>query len=192
MTGAALKRLDDPDWLVFRAGAADVMAGQMYIGMMEGRVQEIVEHARDKPVVWLLPNFEEALWAGQHMQSPRGLLDAFLPHVESGAITIVAEIDDPAFEQLVQRRPKVLDLFEIVRLPQLPSEEALEIARTWTAQEGIDADDELVREALDLSEHYLPGLVAPGNVIRLLKTVVGGDEGNERSLRRHSRPRSRS
>jgi ATP-dependent Clp protease ATP-binding subunit ClpC len=177
VTGAALKRLEDPDWLVFRAGAADVMAGQMFIGMMEGRVQEIVEHARDKPVVWLLPNFEETLWAGQHMQSPRGLLDAFLPHVESGAITIVAEIDDPAFEQLVQRRPKVLDLFEIVRLPQLPSEEALEIARTWAAQEGIGATEELVREALDLSEHYLPGLVAPGNVIRLLKTVVGGDEG---------------
>ena len=177
VTGAALKRLEGPDWLVFRAGAAEVMAGQLYIGMMEGRVQEVVERARDKPVVWLLPNFEEALWAGQHMQSPRGLLDAILPHVESGAITIVAEIDDHAFEQLVQRRPKVLDLFEIVRLPQLPSDEALEIARTWTAQEGIDAGDELVREALDLSEHYLPGLEAPGNVIRLLKTIVGGDEG---------------
>ena len=177
VTGAALKQLDGPDWLVFRAGAAEVMAGQMYIGMMEGHVQEIVERARNKPVIWLFPNFEEALWAGQHMQSPRGLLDAMLPHVESGAVTIVAEIDDPAFEQVVQRRPKVLDLFEIVRLPQLPSDEALEIARTWTAQERVDATDELVREALDLSEHYLPGLVAPGSVIRLLKTVIGGDEG---------------
>jgi ATP-dependent Clp protease ATP-binding subunit ClpC len=180
VTGAALKQLDGPDWLVFRAGAAEVMAGRIYIGMMEGHVQQIVERARDKPVVWLFPNFEEALWAGQHMQSPRGLLDAMLPHVESGAVTIVAEIDDPAFEQLVQRRPKVLDLFEIVRLPQLPSDEALEIARTWTAQEGVDATDELVREALDLSEHYLPGLVPPGSVIRLLKTVVGGDEGKRR------------
>jgi ATP-dependent Clp protease ATP-binding subunit ClpA len=47
VTGAALKRLEGPDWLVFRAGAAEVMAGQLYIGMMEGRVQEIVEHARD-------------------------------------------------------------------------------------------------------------------------------------------------
>jgi ATP-dependent Clp protease ATP-binding subunit ClpC len=180
VTGAALKQLDGPDWLVFRAGAAEVMAGRIYIGMMEGHVQQIVERARDKPVVWLFPNFEEALWAGQHIQSPRGLLDAMLPHVESGAVTIVAEIDDPAFEQLVQRRPKVLDLFEIVRLPQLPSDEALEIARTWTAQEGVDATDELVREALDLSEHYLPGLVPPGSVIRLLKTVVGGDEGKRR------------
>jgi ATP-dependent Clp protease ATP-binding subunit ClpC len=177
VTGAALKRLDGPDWLIFRATATDVMAGQLYIGMMEGRVQEIVERTRGKPIVWLLPNLEEALWAGQHMQSPRGLLDALLPHVESGATTIVAEIDDPAFEQLVQRRPKVLDLFDIVRLPPLALEEALEIARTWTEQESVDATDELLREAVDLSEHYLPGLVAPGNVLRLLKTVVAGDEG---------------
>jgi ATP-dependent Clp protease ATP-binding subunit ClpC len=179
LTGTALKRLEDPALLIFRAGAAEVMAGQMFIGMMEGRVQEIVEFARAGPVIWLLPNLEEALWAGQHMQSPRGLLDALLPHVESGALTILAEIDDRAFEQLVVRRPKILDVFEIVRLPQLPAVEAIEIARTWVDQEGLVVGDDLLREAIDLSEHYLPGLVAPGSVLRLLKTVVGDDRAGE-------------
>jgi ATP-dependent Clp protease ATP-binding subunit ClpC len=175
LTGAALKQLEGPGWLIFRAGAAEVMAGQMYIGMMEGRVQEIVDFARARPLIWLLPNLEEALWAGQHMQSPRGLLDALLPHVESGALTIVAEIDDRAFEQLVVRRPKVLDVFEVVRLPQLPADEALQITRTWVELEELEVAEDLLREAIDLSEHYLPGLVAPGNVLRLLKAVVGDD-----------------
>ena len=175
LTATALKRVDDANTLIFRAGAAEVMAGQMYIGMMEGRVQEIVEAARARPLIWLLPNLEEALWAGQHMQSPRGLLDALLPHLESGALTIVAEVDDLAFEQLAVRRPKVLDVFEIVRLPQLPAEEALQITRTWTEQVGVEVSDALLREAIDLSEHYLPGLVVPGSVLRLLKAVLGDD-----------------
>ncbi len=179
LTGTALKRLEEPGWLIFRAGAAEVMAGQMFIGMMEGRVQEIVEVARARPVIWLLPNLEEALWAGQHVQSPRGLLDALLPHVESGALTILADIDDRALEQLVVRRPKVLDVFEIVRLPQLPPEEAFQITRTWIQEEGLEVGDDLLREAIDLSEHYLPGLVAPGNVLRLLKAVVGDDHQRE-------------
>jgi ATP-dependent Clp protease ATP-binding subunit ClpC len=175
LTGTALKRTESPDRLIFRAGAADVMAGQMFIGMMEGRVQEIVDCARARPVVWLLPNLEEALFAGQHMQSPRGLLDALLPHVESGALTILAEIDDTAFEQLVVRRPKVLDVFDVVRVPQLPAEEALQITRIWAEQEGLEVANHLLGEAIDLSEHYLPGLVAPGNVLRLMKAVVGDD-----------------
>ena len=153
------------------------MAGQLYIGMMEGRVQEVVERARDKPVVWLLPNFEEALLGGPAHAEPARTARRGPParrvrcHHDRGG-------DRRPRVRATRATPaQVLDLFEIVRLPQLPSDEALEIARTWTAQKGIDAGDELVREALDLSEHYLPGLVAPGNVIRLLKMVVGGDEG---------------
>ena len=181
VTGEALRQLEGADWIVFRAGAAEVMAGQMFIGMMEGRVQEIAQRARGKPVVWVLPNFEEALWAGQHLQSPRGMLDALLPHVESGAICIVAEIDDAAFEQLVQRRPKILELFEIVRLPPMPIDEVLDVARAWSEDEGLEATDEALREAHDLSEHYLPGLVAPGNLLRLLK-AVGDCDGDRRRL----------
>jgi ATP-dependent Clp protease ATP-binding subunit ClpC len=176
--GDALRRLEG-DWTVFRAGAADVLAGQMFIGMMEGRVREIVRRLAGKPALWLFPNFEEALWAGQHLQSPRGLLDALLPHLEAGAVTVAGELDEQAFETLVQRRPKVLEVFEIVRLPPMPHGEALAVASSWAQSEGLHAPDAALREALDLASHYLPGLVAPGNVLRLLKTVASGSAAAE-------------
>ena len=61
-------------------------------------MQEIVQRIRGRKVIWLLPGFEEAFWAGQHHQSPQGLLDALLPHVESGQIVVVGEIDPLAYE----------------------------------------------------------------------------------------------
>ena len=61
--------------------------------MLEATVQEIVDRVSQRPIVWIFPAFEEALWSGQHMQSPRGVLDALLPHVEAGDAVVVGEID---------------------------------------------------------------------------------------------------
>ncbi len=126
----ALRRLGD-EWFAFQAGAQDVNAGQAFVGMLEARVQEIVDRLSRRRIVWVFPNFEEALWSGQHMQSPRGVLDALLPHVEAGDAVVVGEIDPRAYELVLQHRPRVARLFEVVRLAPLADDAAIEVARDW-------------------------------------------------------------
>ena len=167
----ALRRLEGRPWFAFQAGAADVNAGQMYIGMLEGRVQEIVGHMKGRAIVWLFPSFEEALWSGQHLQSPRGLLDALLPSIESGEATVIGEIDPLAYELLIQNRPRVSRLFEVIRLAPMADDDALEVARGWAAHQAVDVDDDTLAEALDLAAHYLPATASPGNLLRLLELV---------------------
>jgi ATP-dependent Clp protease ATP-binding subunit ClpC len=167
----ALRRLESRPWFAFQAGAAEVNAGQMYIGMLEGRVQEIVGHMARRAIAWIFPSFEEALWSGQHSQSPRGLLDALLPHVESGEATIVGEIDPLAYELLIQNRPRVSRLFDVIRLAPMGDDDALEVARGWAAHHDVDVDDATLEEALDLAAHYLPATASPGNLLRLLELV---------------------
>ena len=144
----------------------------MYVGMLEGRVQELVRAdgaaARSSR---LFPSFEEALWSGQHSQSPRGLLDALLPHVESGEATIVGEIDPLAYELLIQNRPRVSRLFDVIRLAPMGDDDALEVARGWVAHHDVVVDDDTLEEALDLAAHYLPATASPGNLLRLLELV---------------------
>ena len=172
LVGEAVRRAGKDEWVVFQATAADVLAGQMFIGMLEGRVQEIVQRMRGRKVIWLLPGFEEALWAGQHQQSPHGLLDALLPHVESGQIVVVGEIDPVAYELVAQLRPRVSRVFRVVRLAPMLEDEAVAVARDWTDTAGIEVADETIREALDLASHYLPGLAAPGSLIRILELAA--------------------
>ena len=50
-------------------------AGAMYIGQLEGRVEEIVTALRDKEIVWVFPAFHEALYAGTYSSNPTGLLE---------------------------------------------------------------------------------------------------------------------
>ena len=166
----ALRRLGD-GWFAFQAGAQDVNAGQAYIGMLEARVQEIVERLSRRPIVWVFPNFEEALWSGQHIQSPRGVLDALLPAVEAGDAVVVGEIDPRAYELVLQHRPRVARLFEIVRLAPLADEAAIEVARDWARHHELEVDEETLAEALDLASHYLAAAASPGNLLRVLELV---------------------
>ena len=150
----ALRRLDGR--LAFQATAADVIAGQVYIGMLEGRMQDIVARLAHRPVVWVFPSFEEALWSGQHTQSPRGVLDALLPYVESGEAVVVGEIDPLAYELIIRHRPRVARLFEVVRLTPIVEADALAVARDWAEHNELEVDDETLAEALDLALRLPP------------------------------------
>jgi ATP-dependent Clp protease ATP-binding subunit ClpC len=172
VSGEVLRRLSAEGWYVFVAGAAEVNAGQQYIGMLEGRVQEIAERAAGRRVVWVMPSFEDALWAGQHTRNPRGLLDALLPFVASGDLSIVGEIEPRAFELLLRQRPRITSVFKTFRLEPLSNDEAIEVAKNWRDQVDADVSDETIAEAHELSVHYLAGIAAPAGLLRLLKATA--------------------
>jgi hypothetical protein len=96
------------------------------------------------------------------MQSPRGVLDALLPHFEAGDAVVVGEIDPRAYELVLQHRPRIARLFEVVRVEPATGANAIEIARDWAARQELDVDDETLAEALDLATHYLPAAASPG------------------------------
>ena len=132
----ALRAFHDEGWFVFEASGADVLAGQMYTGQLQGRVHEIATHAADGRAIWVMPAFEDALWAGQHSRSERGLLDALRPFVETGQLVIIGELAPAAHALLVQQRPRVMSLFETFRLEPLDSDDAIAVACDWLDRVG--------------------------------------------------------
>jgi ATP-dependent Clp protease ATP-binding subunit ClpC len=168
----AIRRLTTSGWIAFEAGAAAVIAGQTFTGQLEGRVADIVRHAEGRPVLWIFPNLNEALWTGQHMRSPQGVLDLLLPHIETGRLVLVAEADPAAYETVLQQRPRVASAFETIRLPPLGEDDALRVARDVLKEAEIKPpSDETLHEAFDLAGHYLSGVAAPGGLLRLLKAT---------------------
>jgi ATP-dependent Clp protease ATP-binding subunit ClpC len=184
---ALAARLRGERWVVFEAGAAEVLAGQQYIGQLEERVRSIVRQIGDKRVLWVVPNFHETLWAGRHKYSPVSLLDLLLPSIESGAVRVVGEVPSNAYEQLVRLRPKLRTAMQTCRVTPLADEETLELGRRWAARrevtkharegahEGVDTSytlarvtEEILREALQLAKQYLGDKAAPGNLMLLL------------------------
>ncbi|HEY0171282.1 MAG TPA: AAA family ATPase [Pyrinomonadaceae bacterium] len=204
---ALAARLRRENWLVFEAGAPEVMAGQTYIGQIEERVQSIVRQVEGKRVLWVMPNFHEAMWSGRHRYSPTGLLDLLLPSVESGAVKIVGEVASEAYEQLLRLRPKLRTAMQACRVAPLSDADTLELGRRWAVRHGTRKDgreDEVLRpvdlsyiqprasagtlrEALQLAKQYLGDKAAPGNLLLLLDATgrrlrAEGEESDEIKL----------
>jgi ATP-dependent Clp protease ATP-binding subunit ClpC len=167
-----LAELHAEGWFIFEANATELMAGQSYIGQIDGRLREIAERTAGKRVLWVMPAFADAISAGQHTRSREGVLDRIFPYVEAGQLRIIGELEPRAYDLVMQQRPRTASLFETLRLPPLTTEETLLAARDWRDRTGVDADDETIEDALDLAEHYLAAVAAPGNVLRLLKATT--------------------
>ncbi|HYE13418.1 MAG TPA: AAA family ATPase, partial [Pyrinomonadaceae bacterium] len=184
---ALADRLGRERWVVFESSAAEVLAGQQYIGQLEERVQTIVRTAGGRRALWFVPNFQETLWAGQHKFSPVGVLDLLMPSIESGLLKIVGEVPSAAYEQLMRLRPKLRTVMQTCRVQPLGDEETLELGRRWAElhgttrhawagmHEGVDtsyvaprASRQTLREALQLAKQYLGDKAAPGNLMGLL------------------------
>ncbi|HEX7957149.1 MAG TPA: AAA family ATPase [Pyrinomonadaceae bacterium] len=199
---ALAARLRAEGWLVFEASAAEVMAGQTYIGQIEERVQSIVRHLQGKRVLWVMPNFHEALWAGRHRYSPTGVLDLLLPSVEGGDVRVVGEVPSQAYEQLLRLRPRLRAAMQTCRVAPLSDEETLELALRWAERRGkqklgwegahelVDtsyllprAEERTLREGLQLAKQYLGDRAAPGNLLLLLdatdRRLRAEDKGDE-------------
>ena len=180
---AALDRLEHEP-TVFETTAAQINAGAVYIGQLEGRVKELVDSQAGQDVIWVLPELQETLFAGQHSRSPQGLLDALLPHVESGAITLLAEATPTAAELLVAARPRVSSAFEVVRVRPLGETDTIAVARHALQHEttGVEADEETFAEAFELAQQFVPGVAPPGNLLRLLHATAAeaAEQGSER------------
>jgi ATP-dependent Clp protease ATP-binding subunit ClpC len=169
---AALERLP-PQLIPFEATAAEINAGAMYVGELEGRIRELATRLEGHPVVWILPGFSEAFYAGQHSRSQTGMLDAMLPYIERGDMTVVGEIDPPSYERLLAERPRVAGAFEVVRVRPLDEQTTVAAAEHML---GTRASQATLQEAYELAQQFLPGLAAPGNLLRLVKATAADVE----------------
>src|SRR5207247_784862 len=70
---ALAARLGRAGWTVFQAGAAELLAGQVYIGEFEKRMQEVLRHlSRPRRVLWVIPDFPALALAGRRPRHRRG------------------------------------------------------------------------------------------------------------------------
>ena len=182
LIGAALDRLPE-GWIVFEAGAAQINADAMYVGQLEGRIEDLVQRLHGRNAVWVFPAFEEALYAGTYASHPTGMLDVLLPHVEAGTIRIVAEITPQNYELVVAKRPRVQSALRALRLRPPSDAETVGMLLHALEHDGEDvsAHEGVLHELHELANQFLPGIAQPGGAVRLLEATVSAAVEREAS-----------
>jgi ATP-dependent Clp protease ATP-binding subunit ClpC len=169
---AAVDRLGS-SWLIFEAGAAAIHAGAVYVGELETRVDELARLLAGRSVVWLFPEIENALYAGQHSRSPRGLLDALLPHVEQGRVLLIGESTPESYARLIRARPRIASALDVERVAAADrAETAAVAAHRLRSKWNLDAPAAVLAEAFELAQDFAPNTAPPGNVLRLVDSAA--------------------
>jgi len=186
---ALAARLGRSGWIVFQAGASELLAGQVYMGEFEKRMQDVVRQlSRPRRVLWVIPDFPALALAGRHRNSQVGALDFILPLIERGEITVLGECQPAAYDRLVREKPRCTTALTALRIQPTSEAVTLDLARRWMrahagpgagavaqAPAGTEAaaaardTDAVIHEAAQLALQFLGHKGMPGSVLELLR-----------------------
>lgn len=171
------ERLMADGWRVFEANAADVMAGQIYFGELEGRIRNLVtELDAGKRVAWYAGNILQLAESGTHRGQSASVLDQILPAVIAGRLVIFAEESPEAVSRLFQSRPSLRTQMEVYRLDPFSTEEFGDFLERAARQIEFIRDkmigEDAITACLQLSQQYLGGAHLAGIGVDLLKRSV--------------------
>lgn len=178
------ERLLAEGWRVFEASAAEILAGQSYIGELEGRIREMLAVLHRERALWRAPDFYDLLHKGAHSRDPRGILDLVLPALERGELRLIGEITPRQLAQLQVARPATRSRFEVVALASPAAADLAQIGAQWAqaqrqALHGEVIDARALAEAERLAAQYFPEQHEPGRLLQLLDETLQAATGGE-------------
>jgi ATP-dependent Clp protease ATP-binding subunit ClpC len=182
-----ISRLAAQDWRVLEAGDTALIAGQMYVGMLEDRLQKQIAALRPPRCLWFVPDLGALEFTGRHRENPRSAIDFILPHLEAGEVRLVSVVTPAVLQRLQQRWPALRDLAHTIHLAPLDGPATLDLARRWlqetTATETLpDTSEAALREAQLLADQFLRDRAAPGNLLGLLRLIRHNREAADKPI----------
>jgi ATP-dependent Clp protease ATP-binding subunit ClpC len=170
-------RLAEDGWRIFEAGGADLMAGQQYIGQLEGRIRQVTEELDvSRKIIWYIPDLLALALSGTHQGQSASMLDQILPAIAAGRILVWAEATPASAARLFQFRPKLRRALDVVMLESMTPEESAvlagKLAECLASETGHILEPSLPRTAVDVACHYLNAASLPGSALALLKLTV--------------------
>jgi ATP-dependent Clp protease ATP-binding subunit ClpC len=164
-------RLHDKDWMIFEAGHAELVAGQVFVGALEQRMRELFRQlGGGRRILWLIRDFHLLALTGIGERSAVGALDMILPQIEHQEIKVLAETQPAAYQRLLEQHPRVATACTVLRIDPLPATATNALARDWLRRWTLDDDERgsVLKEAAALAQQFLGQKAAPGNLLELL------------------------
>jgi ATP-dependent Clp protease ATP-binding subunit ClpC len=171
------RRLASEGWTVFEASGADLMAGQQWFGQLEGRIRETVDQLTvGKKVVWYIPDLLQLARSGTHQGQSASILDQILPAVIAGRLIVWTEATRTSVARLLQIRPALRGIFDVVEIEPRSEDATLVLAREVARRLSEETEYTIVPECADVAvasaRQYLSAASLPGSAIQLLKLAA--------------------
>lgn len=172
ITHALLARDAASTTYVLRMSGADAVTGTVYLGEWQTRIDALIRAiSAPRRVVLYIPSLIDLVAAGRHTKSDNNVAAALAPHVESGAIAMIAESTPEAYRTLLAREPQVVRQFEVVQLQPAGRDATRAMLDAIAAEAGITLAPAVRDRLVELADDYLVAVAQPGASIDLLRRL---------------------
>ena len=170
-------RLKGDRWRVFEAGAAELMAGQMYFGQLEGRLRETAAELNiAKRVAWCVGDMGLFAESGAHQNQPASALDQVMPNVTGGRLVLLGEGTREGVARLLQGRPSLRNQLEVLRLEPMDDAALKVFAEALTdrlnAHSEVKISPSGAEAVQQLARQYFTQQPSPGILADLMKRAL--------------------
>ena len=171
------RRLAGRGWTIFEAGGADLMAGQQWFGQLEGRIQRTIEEAAvSKKLIWYIPDILQLARSGTHQGQAASILDQILPAIQSGRLLVWTEVSPKNMARLLQFRPALRGLLEVVRLEPQDQQRTAALAQSLVerlaCKTRLKFEPGAIEAALSSARQYMGSGNLPGSAIDLIRLTA--------------------
>jgi ATP-dependent Clp protease ATP-binding subunit ClpC len=172
-----LRELASQGWRIVEATPAQILAGQKFIGELEGRITMLVRALSAPRTLWYVPEAHQLLEKGRTTSDPTGILDLLLPYLEKHHIQLIGESPREAWSRVLAQRPRIRHLTVSLDVDALDAAATRELAAAWANRAAERAgrpvaSAELVAEAMNLAAQQFPDRAEPGRSLRLLQETL--------------------
>lgn len=159
--------------ILFEVSLSKLLAGTMYRGQFEERLDKLLNELKDNPQTILFIDEMHLLWgAGRTSESAMDASNILKPFLASGEIKMIGATTTEDYHRYIARDSALERRFEVLPLAP-PSGELLQnlvasMAESIHQKTGVQIAEQAVSAVVDLTDRYLPQRNQPDKAINLL------------------------
>ncbi len=154
--------------------AARIVAGMKYLGMWQERCEEVISELSEVDGVLCVDRLLELVRLGGK-EAGDGIAAFLLPFLHRKELRLVAEATPSELDACRRLLPGLTDPFQVLRIPPMPRERAIEVlsrvSESLVRDRGVEADPAVPRQAHRLYERFAPYEAFPGAAATFLRDV---------------------
>ncbi len=153
-----------------------VVAGTVFRGMFEDRIEKVISELRErKNIILFVDEAHTLIGAGSAMGVPSDAANIFKSTLARGEVQIIGATTGTEYKEVIQEDEALARRFRVVKIDEPSLEETREILYgikpRLESNYGVIIDDEAIEIALSMSNRYARSHRLPDKVINWLDTA---------------------